>query len=110
MSAVRVFPKSPLVTLSEAKGLCAGDRILRFAQNDRRYDSDLGKALGSRRRSSSGHSLRLKAAVTGIRGVGIIRVAAIIRGVKGRYGGSSPDCAEGLRPAGYDGLSADKLL
>ena len=37
----RAFPKSPSVTLSEAKGLCAEDRILRFAQND----SDFGKAL-----------------------------------------------------------------
>ena len=37
----RAFPKSPYITLSEAKGLCAEDRILRFAQND----SDFGKAL-----------------------------------------------------------------
>ena len=42
---VRVFSKSILVTLSEVKGLCTEDRILRFAQNDRRHDSDFGKAL-----------------------------------------------------------------
>ena len=48
----RAFPKSLFVTLSEAKGLCAGSGILRFAQNDRwRAQNDrhpaknLGKAL-----------------------------------------------------------------
>ena len=42
---LRAFPKSPFVTLSEAKGLCAGDRILLFAQNDRRINSDFANGI-----------------------------------------------------------------
>ena len=33
------------VTLSEAKGLCVQDRILRFAQNDRTPDNDFAIVL-----------------------------------------------------------------
>ena len=42
---VRALSKSLLVTLSGAKGLCAGSRILRFAQNDKRHDGNFEEAL-----------------------------------------------------------------